>query len=292
MDERPAPETALALLSSSRSSDFKSCPLKYRFRTIDRLPETPSPAATRGTIVHSVLEHLFDLGPAERTPDAALAMVEPEWRAALALEPELAGLFPGDDGSAEAEWLESARQLVRTYFTLEDPRQVEPDEREAYVCTALPALGIEIHGYLDRVDVLADGGVVVSDYKTGRSPRDSYEEQALFQMKFYALLIWRTRGVLPKLMRLVYLGDGVQCSYEPDADNLLRFERLQLGALGTAISRALETGDWRPRRSRLCDWCDFQAFCPEFGGTVPPLPERDVLPLLASGTAEICTPEG
>ena len=48
-------------LSPSRAADFMTCPLLFRFRTIDRLPEPPSHAATRGSPVHAVLERLFDL---------------------------------------------------------------------------------------------------------------------------------------------------------------------------------------------------------------------------------------
>src|SRR5579859_2725609 len=51
-------------LSPSRAGDFLTCPLLYRFRVIDRLPEPPSQAATRGTLVHSVLERLFDAAAA------------------------------------------------------------------------------------------------------------------------------------------------------------------------------------------------------------------------------------
>ena len=43
-------------LSPSRAADFKQCPLKYRFRSIDRLEEAPTPAAVRGTLVHAVLD--------------------------------------------------------------------------------------------------------------------------------------------------------------------------------------------------------------------------------------------
>ncbi|NUP20980.1 MAG: DUF2800 domain-containing protein, partial [Streptomyces sp.] len=50
---------APASLSPSRASDFMQCPLLYRFRVIDRLPEKPSAAATKGTLVHAVLERLF-----------------------------------------------------------------------------------------------------------------------------------------------------------------------------------------------------------------------------------------
>ena len=37
------------------------CPLLYRFRVIDRLPAPPSHAAARGTLVHAVLERLFEI---------------------------------------------------------------------------------------------------------------------------------------------------------------------------------------------------------------------------------------
>ena len=53
-------------LSPSRAADFMSCPLKYRFRVVDRLPEKPSPAAVRGTVVHAVLERLFGLPRGQR----------------------------------------------------------------------------------------------------------------------------------------------------------------------------------------------------------------------------------
>src|SRR5215472_9967352 len=57
----------LPSLSPSRAADFKTCPLLYRFRTIDRIPEPPTPDQARGTLVHAVLERLFDLPAAERT---------------------------------------------------------------------------------------------------------------------------------------------------------------------------------------------------------------------------------
>ena len=68
---------AASALSPSRAADFMQCPLLYRFRVVDRLPEAPSSAAARGTVVHAVLERLFDLPAAERTLDAARALLAP-----------------------------------------------------------------------------------------------------------------------------------------------------------------------------------------------------------------------
>ena len=258
-------------LSPSRAADFMTCPLLYRFRVIDRLPEPPSPATARGTLVHAVLERLFDLPAAGRTPEAARALVDPEWDRLAAAEPELAELFADD--AERADWLASATTILDSYFTLEDPRRLEPAERESYVETTLDS-GLRLRGYIDRLDVAPGGEIRIVDYKTGRAPREAYEASALFQMKFYALVIWRLRGQVPRLLQLMYLAEGEVLRYAPDASDLLATER-KVAALWQAIERARASGDWRPRPSRLCGWCAHQAICPAFGGTPPPLPDPE-----------------
>ncbi|TYK45280.1 RecB family exonuclease [Actinomadura decatromicini] len=272
-----APEVeVVGSLSPSRASDFMTCPLLYRFRVIDRLPERPSAAAARGTLVHAVLERLYDLPREGRTAEAAAGLLDPEWERLLAAEPELAGLFEaGEEGDAErAVWLEQARRMVERYFTLEDPRRLEPAERELFVETVLDS-GLKLRGYIDRVDVAPSGDVRIVDYKTGTAPRADFEARALFQMKFYALVLWRRQGRVPRLLQLMYLGNGEVLRYEPDEADLRATQR-KVEALWEAIRRAMDTGEWRPRAGRLCDWCDHRERCPEFGGTPPPLPEAPV----------------
>ena len=260
----------LGALSPSRAGDFMACPLMYRFRTIDRLPEEPSADAVRGTVVHKVLEDLFDLPAPERTPDRAATLLGPAWDAVRELEPGLADLF-GGSGPEHDAWWESCRTVLARYFDLEDPTRLEPAERELYV-EALLDSRLLLRGFVDRVDVAADGRIRVVDYKTGSSPAEGYEARALFQMKFYALVLWRLRGVVPSVLQLVYLGNGEVLRYSPDEADLLATER-KVEALWAAIRLAQETGDWQPSPSRRCDWCSFQAYCPTKGGTVPPLPE-------------------
>ena len=245
-----------------------TCPLLFRFRTIDRLPQAPSPAATRGTVVHSVLERLFELPAAERTPDTARALLRPEWEALLEAEPEVGEMFA--DEAELSTWLTSAEELLQGYFSLEDPSRVLVAEREQYVEVVLPG-GLRLRGIVDRLDVAPTGDVRVVDYKTGATPREAFEGKALFQMKFYALVLWRTTGQIPKLLQLMYLGDRAILRYSPDEADLLAVER-KLLALWEAIEKATQLKDFRPRKSKLCDWCDHQALCPEFGGTPPPFP--------------------
>ncbi len=264
-------ERAIGALSPSRASDFMTCPLLYRFRVVDRLPERPGLAATRGTIVHAVLEELFDLPPIARTPERAGVLVRPAWQRLLAAEPDLAALFADDaDGSALASWLASAAELVGRYFTLEDPSRLEPRERELYVETMLDS-GLLLRGYVDRLDVAPSGAMRVVDYKTGRAPGPGFEAKALFQMRFYALVLWRLHGAVPRLLQLVYLGSGEVLRYEPDEADLRATER-KVRALWDAITHAAETGDWRASPSKLCEWCEHRERCPAFGGTPPPLP--------------------
>ncbi|HSE07320.1 MAG TPA: RecB family exonuclease [Nocardioidaceae bacterium] len=260
-------------LSPSRASDFMSCPLLYRFRTLDRLPEPHSPDAVRGTVVHKVLEDLFDLPAQRRTPQEAAELLQPAWESVLEADPEIAEMF-GEEGPEIGSWLASCRQSLERYFALEDPTRLEPAERELYVETLLESK-LLLRGFVDRIDVAPTGEIRVVDYKTGKAPHPAFEAKALFQMKFYALVLWRTRGIVPAMLQLVYLGSGELLRYSPDEADLRATER-KVEALWRAISLAQETGDWRPRRSALCGWCAHQSLCPEFGGTPPELPVLEV----------------
>lgn len=261
--------SALPTLSPSRAADFKTCPLLYRFRSIDRLPERPTPDQARGTLVHAVLEVLFDSPAGERTPDRAAELTAPQWARLVEEEPELASIFAGSPLTLD-EFLHEARELLGGYFALEDPNRLEPADREAYVEAQVDGR-LVIRGIIDRLDVSPAGDVRVVDYKTGGAPREAFEARAMFQLKFYALVLWRTRGVVPRVLRLMYLRDQEVCDFAPDADDLERFERTLL-ALWEAISAATAAQDFRAKPSRLCGWCAHQALCPAYGGTPPAFP--------------------
>jgi len=264
---RPARRPAL---SPSRASDFKQCPLLYRFRAIDRLPEPSSSAQVRGSVVHAALEQLYALPAAERIPETAASLVRPAWERVLAEQPSaLADIDP----ALQTELLEQAQALLSGYYRLEDPTRFDPQSCEQRVEVELVD-GTLLRGFVDRIDVAPTGEMRVVDYKTGKAPPEARvlaEFKAMFQMKFYAVALFRSRGVMPARLRLLYLADSQVLDYTPDAEELLRFEKT-LMAIWRAIQSAGATGDFRPRPSRLCDWCAHQAHCPAFGGTPPPYP--------------------
>jgi putative RecB family exonuclease len=252
-----APPTGL---SPSRVSSFQDCALAFRFSAIDHLPEPSSLPAVRGTLVHAALERLFALESGERTPERAAACLV-DAHDELLSDPEYVGL--GLDADGDAALLTRAQELVENYFRLEDPRGITPIGIELRL--EAPLGDLNLRGIIDRLELDEDGGLVVTDYKTGAAPRQQYEQGRLGGVHFYAFLCEELFGRRPTRIQLLYLADPVAIVAEP-TDQTSRGLRRKLTALWAAIERACEREDFRPRPSRLCDWCAFQAHCPAFGG--------------------------
>ena len=261
-------------LSPSRANDYMQCPLLFRFRVIDRLAEPPSAAAVCGTLVHTVLERLFDAPAGRRDIAAARELLAPSWASMVAEQPDCADVLP--DPTDLTDWFRRAGDLLETYFTLEDPNRLQPADRELAVQLDLDE-GLQLRGIVDRIDVAPDGAIRVVDYKTGKSPRPGYESGPLFQMRFYALVLSRLRGRMPAMLQLVYLGDGTLLRHVPQAGELEITEK-RIRAIWAGIRSSAEQNTWTPRPSALCDWCSHKALCPAFGGT-PPQVDADLVEL-------------
>jgi putative RecB family exonuclease len=257
-------------LSPSRANDFQRCPLLYRFRALDRLPEEPGLAALRGTLVHLVLEALFDLPRAERLPQTGIGLIPKAFERLRQREAHLDKLLAAD-GAREA-WLAEVEELVRAYFTLEDPTRLIPQARELLVSAQLND-ELTLRGYIDRLDVAPGSGLIrVVDYKSGRSPAPAYAGEALFQVRFYALVVWLTRGTIPAMVQLIYLGDKQVLRSEPTQGDLERV-KLKIETLWRSIQNMIRAREFPPVKGPLCRWCYFQSLCPEFGGEPPPFPD-------------------
>jgi putative RecB family exonuclease len=247
-------------LTPSKVASFKDCALAFRFSAIDHLPEPPSPSATKGTLVHRALELLFCEAPARRTPDTAVACVA-KAREEMASEPEFVGL--GLDAEAEAGFVAEAETLVRRYFELEDPTKVHPIGLELRLEVQLGSL--TLRGVIDRLDLDPDGGLVVTDYKSGKVPGVIHEQSRLGGVHFYAFLCEQLLGRRPARIQLLYLSEPVAIVAHPSDQSIRGLEQRAL-AIWKAVERACATDDFRPRPSRLCDWCSFRDYCPAFGG--------------------------
>lgn len=261
------PLTPPATLSPSKVATYTQCALRFRYTAIDRLPEPPSEAATRGTLVHAALERLFTLAPAERDRAAAHRCLQDAARW-IRTQDDFTGLDLDDD--ARQTFFDDAATLVDNYLEMEDPTTIRPVGIE--VMLEVQRDGYGLRGIIDRLELDQDGELVVTDYKTGRSPPPRYAQRRMDGVKLYATLCTELLGRRPARVQLLYLGDRSIVEATPSDQELSGMNR-RVDAIWQAVQRSCATDDFRPRPSRLCDWCAFKAHCPSFGGTVLPPPD-------------------
>lgn len=240
-------------LSPSRLGTFLTCPLKFRFESLDRFPTTAGWQAQAGTAVHRALELLMADPPEERTQgrlEAHLATAMLDVDAALT-EDEMRSLR------------KTAAKSLAKYAEMEDPTQVRPEGLELRL--EVDVDGLILRGIIDRLDLSEDGSVVI-DYKTGKMPGEKYEAKALIGMHCYSLMHEIHFGVIPARLVLMYVAHGQSITKVP-TERTNKAIRQKINAVRSAIERACEHDDFRASPSGLCNnYCDFQAFCPAFDG--------------------------
>lgn len=262
VDTSPGPLwTVPTTLSPSRVESFLSCPLAFRFTSIQRLPDPPTVATTRGSLVHRALELLFLLPPGERTPsalDRCVADAIDEYR----VHPDFTELQLDDEASQR--FFAECRELTASYMALEDPRRVRAIGLELML-SAPVAEGLTLRGIIDRLELADNGELIVTDYKTGRAPHPNYERKSLSGVQFYAFLCESVFGRIPAAVRLMYLKSGEVITAIPSSQST-RYMTTRTNAVWKAVATACERDDFRPKPSTLCSYCAYQRWCPEYGG--------------------------
>jgi putative RecB family exonuclease len=256
-------------LSPSKVSSFKDCALAFRFSAIDRIPEPPTIWAAKGTLVHRALELLYCEPPENRTVAVALAHLERATPEILTSREyaELGFATPED----EEEFMADAERLVRNTFVIENPAEIRPIGLELRMEVQLGTL--LLRGIIDRLEIGPSGELIVTDYKSGKVPGFAQEQSRLGGVHFYAYLCEKLLGRRPDVVQLIYLTQPISILTEPTAQSI-RGMQIKTSAIWTAVEKACSREDFRPKPSRLCDWCSYQAWCPAFGGDPSLAPSR------------------
>ncbi|KJE78079.1 RecB family exonuclease [Ferrimicrobium acidiphilum] len=248
-------------LTPTKVTAFKDCAYAFRLSVIDKVPQPLSIWTVKGVLAHRALERFYFTIPAlERTPHKARIIVQDELNYGLN-QGYAASFLANLSEAARVRLAEEVEQLVMNVFSLEDP-------------TTTNVLGTELmlefqvgdvlaRGVIDRLDRDPDGELVVVDYKTGRPPSHTHEQDKLAGVLFYALLVERVLGVRPKSVKLMYLRDRMVIESEATSHRLQAVEG-KTAAIWAAVRMACETGNFRPRPSRLCNFCAYQCQCPSF----------------------------
>ena len=260
-----------ASLSPSKVASFKDCAMAFRFSAIDRVPEPPTIWAAKGTLVHRALELLFAYQPHDRTIEAALHCLGQATPEVLG-GPEYVDLTFASSEEKDAFHVD-CEALVHKYFQLEDPTRIHPIGLEMKLEVEVGSL--RMRGIIDRLDEDEHGNLIVVDYKTGKVPRVNFEASKLGGVHFYAFLCEKVLGRRPTQVQLLYLSEPMRIVTQP-TDQSIRGLQIRTSAIWAAVEKACEREDFRPKPSRLCDWCSYKAWCPAFGGDPSQAPKRSI----------------
>ena len=234
-------------LSYSSISTYETCPAKFKFQYVDRVPTSGSPALTFGDVLHRTLHRFHDRPvPVAPSLDELHEMLDLEW-------------FGDGYRSEEEEGLyrDHARQILTDYHKENASSFRIPAALEFRF--TIEVEGIPLTGTIDRLDRIPGGGYEIIDYKTNRRlPPKAVVDRDL-QLSMYYLAAREVWGIDVERLTLYYLLPGQRMTTfrtPADADELRR--RIAI------VAERVEAGKFEPRQNPLCDWCDFQALCPLF----------------------------
>jgi putative RecB family exonuclease len=251
-------------LSPSSIGSFRTCPLAWRLDYVERLERAASLDASIGTFVHAVAERLCTLPAGERTLEAARAAATAAW-ALHVVDDEWRSLAVPDEEVLPVK--RRAWRAVQRWFALEDPCRVAVAGTELWVSGEVG--GVAVRGIVDRLDVNGDGSHTVTDYKTGRQPPASYQDDRLLGVWIYAALLHGSEvidGRPVSHVRHLYLGPRPGEVVRAVTDEALAAAATVVSETHAAITTCCASGSFEPTPSPLCGWCSFQAGCPVFGG--------------------------
>ncbi len=246
--------------SHSQLSTYETCPHQYRLSYIDKIEvETEGIEAFMGSRVHDALEKVYrDLKVTKlNTLDETTDFYRQEW---------------------EKNWNEMIR-IVRKDYSAEDYRRLGEKCIADYYKRYFPfdqgkTLGLEeyisfpleeekdcwIRGYIDRVTLVDSSVLEIHDYKTSNRLPTQEDVNSDRQLAFYQMGVaekWQGVGEVRLIWHYLTFDKEIHSSRTPD-------ELRQLRQATSELIRRIETDrQFLPKEGPLCNWCDYQGFCPK-----------------------------
>lgn len=249
----------MATYSHSKLETYRNCPHQYKLKYIDRIPDVEEGIeAFMGSRVHEVLQRLYRhvLKSHPVTLVAALDYYDATWdrnwhEAVRIVSREF----------TVADYRETGRRCIRDYW-----RRYEPFDQSTVVGIERRVLfdldserGIQLQGYIDRLDRAGDGTYEIHDYKTSSFLPDQAKADADPQLALYQLAVeemWR--DVRDVTLVWHYLAFDAELRSTRPRETL---EQLKADTL-SVIAQIEEEVEFRAIESGLCDWCGYPEHCP------------------------------
>ncbi len=230
------------LLSASDIETYRSCPLKYKFARVFRIPQEPTMNQRFGILVHQVLERWHAARSSSR--EELLALLDAGWRR---------GGF--GDSEEERQLRAKAVASLHRYFERDAAESSEPAWLEkAFQFKLGPHV---LRGRVDRVDRLAGGGYELVDYKTGR-PRTTAQLRDDVQLSLYAVAAKEAWKVESSSEAYHYVLDDEKVRVPAE-----ELDRDWITDTVARVAEGIQAQGFEPTPSHAaCSWCDYRIVCP------------------------------
>lgn len=233
-------------LSASAVEDYRTCPLKYKFGHLLKIPTGPQAALTFGSVMHRSVRHYFELRRKSLPSfEEMKKYFESVWKSA-----------GYEDSYQEETYRRTGLDQLREFVALQNARPLEAGEIELEKGFRLALGDILLEGRIDQINPLGDHQVELVDYKTGR-PRPASEADKSLQLSVYALAARRELRLEPARLSLYYLTNNQSVSTVRTAKQLEEAAEKIREVAGQIRAQRFE-----PTPGFACKWCDYVPICP------------------------------
>lgn len=246
--------------SPSKLGVYKGCPRQYRYRYVDRIKrDAQSVEAFVGSCVHAAFEALYESLLHGKTPslEETLRVFEKGWEKGWSDK-----VVIRDAQFSPEDWRKVGQDCVLAYYEAKKPfdqdKTVAVERRMGF---PLEAAGEEcrIEGFIDRLALAPDGAFEIHDYKTGRTLPAQAGLDADWQLPIYEIAVrhaWPDTKTVRLVWHYVRHGKTLASSRRPEELEALK------GEIAGLIETIRQDHEFVPRKSPLCDWCDYRDICP------------------------------
>lgn len=242
-------------LSFSRVDTYQTCPLKFRFAYLDKLPSIPGPELSWGSSIHAALEAWWDQKLPEPPP------VETLWQALYDHWDDTG--FEGMAREEKLKWYQHARNVLAEHH-----QRYAPSYRPAVATEEWFEIDlgddVQVVGSIDHVARTPSGGIGIVDWKTNRKAKNRKQVAGSLQLAIYTIAARELWGQDPEWVALDFVVPGVRVTVgrdEIDTDAAV--------AAVHEVAALVRAEAFEPKPSGLCPWCDFRSLCPAFEGDGP-----------------------
>lgn len=246
-------------VSYSALNDYKTCPLKFKYKNIDKIREPENVERVFGNLVHDAAEFMFSPNPLYPTLDEIINRFNKSFDEKKSRNSEI----KLDDGLRE-----QGIGIIKNFYKKNPPWNYNVLDLESRFEVAIEDDSLNepcvLTGVIDRFDKLDEDTYEIIDYKTGKKLPSQDDIDRDLQMSIYNLgLIKRWPHLKDKKIKLsfYYLKHGEKITTSREEKDLEETKN-KIVNLIKDIKQKERENNFPATPTILCNWCGYQNICP------------------------------